>query len=374
MNNLYQKNSNQDRLFGLDLIRAVAICLVLLSHLAKTVDIFGFIGVELFFGLSGYLIGNILWRSFFNAFEWSTENIVNFWARRWWRTLPSYYLFLLVCIALAGTTSETLPPSSELARFIWFGQSLTKHYNWFYGVSWSLCIEEWFYLSFPILLLIISAFITNKRAIYVTAIIITFIISFINKIILYNKGVEDSLRLITVARLDAIASGVLIAYLEKNINSPILYRKILPAAGSLSLVVLLSIIVINRLSVKDIESNPYLLTLFPFFFSLALPFLSSIKKPQYLKPVILFSIQNISLWSYSIYLSHMAILSSIYFIQDTFIGSEVRATTIGNIITKMTGITLILIISSFLYKHFELPFTRRRPPELDYSKRQANIS
>lgn len=166
----------------------------------------------------------------------------------------------------------------------------------------------------------------------------------------------------------------MIAYLEKNINSPILYRKILPAAGSLSLVFLLSIIVINRLSVKDIESNPYLLTLFPFFFSLALPFLSSIKKPQYLKPVILFSIQNISLWSYSIYLSHMAILSSIYFIQDTFIGSEVRATTIGNIITKMTGITLILIISSFLYKHFELPFTRRRPPELDYSKRQANIS
>lgn len=374
MNTLSHKHNTQGRIFGLDLIRAVAIGLVLLSHFAKTVDVFGFIGVEIFFGLSGYLIGNILWRSFSTSWDWSVDNILNFWSRRWWRTLPSYYLFLLIFTLIATITPEPLPPLDELTKFIWFGQSFTKHYSWFYGVSWSLCIEEWFYLSFPTLLFIISLVNKNKRTTYALAILFVFLFSFATKWALYNEGVADDLRLLTVARLDAIASGLLIAYLEKVISAAVVYKKIFPLTGALLLVGLLSTIVINSMSVKAIESSPYLLTLFPLAFSLLLPFFNSIQKPHKLNAVVASWIEKVSLWSYSIYLSHMAVLSIIYFLQDTFLDFDIRATTLGNIATKSTGLVIILLVSSFLYKHVELPFMKKRPSELDYTKNQVNFS
>lgn len=374
MTTILPKHNAQDRLFGLDLIRAIAICLVLLSHFAKTVDIFGFFGVELFFGLSGYLIGGILWRSFSTSGDWSADNVVNFWARRWWRTLPSYYLFLLIFVLIATVIPEKLPPSNELIKFIWFGQSFTKHYSWFYGVSWSLCIEEWFYLLFPALLFTISLFNRNKQKAYALTIAVIFISSFVAKWLLYSEGVADDLRLITVGRLDAIAGGLLIAFLEKNISSATTYKKIFPLAGAVLLAGLLVTLVINKMAVKEIESSPYLLTLFPLSFSLLIPFFSTIRKPQKLPSFLAIWIEKISLWSYSIYLSHMAVLSIIYFLQDTFLDFDIRATTAGNIVTKSAGMIIILIVSSFLFDHFELPFTKRRPRELDYSKRQINFS
>ncbi len=363
-----------ERLFGLDLVRAIAICLVLFSHFFKALDILGFIGVELFFGLSGYLIGSILWRNFSSSWNWNIDNIFNFWSRRWWRTLPSYYLFLLFSIMISPMPSETLPPLQELSKFIWFGQSLTKHYNWFYGVSWSLCIEEWFYILFPILLFTVSLFCKNKKVTYVFAIAIIFFFSFITKWTLYTEGVEADLRLITVGRLDAVACGVLVAYLEKNAKSIITSKNSLFIIGLFILTGILITIFTNDMSVEIIESNPYLLTFFPMGFAFILPFFSTLKKPSKTKWFVTSSVENLSLWSYSIYLSHMVILITIYFLQDTFITFDVRASTLGNFATKLFGFITILLVSSYLYNHFELPLTRRRPQELDYTKGQVNFS
>jgi len=85
-----------NRNLGLDLIRAVAISLVLFAHSIQSV-IFGIsigvLGVEIFFVLSGYLIGQILIRDFSNNASIST--LANFWLRRWFRTLPLYYAIIL---------------------------------------------------------------------------------------------------------------------------------------------------------------------------------------------------------------------------------------------------------------------------------------
>ncbi|RYE13802.1 MAG: hypothetical protein EOP34_08005 [Rickettsiales bacterium] len=87
-------NTSTHRSFGLDLARAIAIGLVLMSHFGhNALDALGFWGVELFFALSGFLIGQILWRNFSQTDNWSGKQILNFWQRRWWRTLPNYYLF-----------------------------------------------------------------------------------------------------------------------------------------------------------------------------------------------------------------------------------------------------------------------------------------
>lgn len=111
--------SESKRVFGLDLMRSVAILLVLLSH---TLMLFrfqypmtgwgalsGILGVELFFVLSGFLIGGILLRSFEKSCR--GYDLLHFWRQRWFRTLPNYYLFLIINLGVAYLTGD---PSGNL--------------------------------------------------------------------------------------------------------------------------------------------------------------------------------------------------------------------------------------------------------------------
>src|ERR1700730_16180708 len=98
-----------DRVFGLDLLRAAAIMsvicahgfVVLYPHLVGVLGIFGhggFYGVELFFVLSGFLIGQILIRQG-PALD-RAANVAVFYVRRWFRTLPLFFLFLAINVWL----------------------------------------------------------------------------------------------------------------------------------------------------------------------------------------------------------------------------------------------------------------------------------
>ena len=97
---------DKERIFGLDLMRAMAILFVLLSHTVfllpfskETQNLVfqycGFFGVELFFVLSGYLVGKILIK-LFNERSAEFDTVRYFWIRRWFRTLPAYYLALFL--------------------------------------------------------------------------------------------------------------------------------------------------------------------------------------------------------------------------------------------------------------------------------------
>ena len=104
---LTDTNHNLARNFGLDAVRATAILLVLIAHgtqfIASTISGFGlnpadlswppgFVGVELFFCLSGYLIGRILLE--IERRGASLGDVRRFLVRRWLRTLPLYFLVL----------------------------------------------------------------------------------------------------------------------------------------------------------------------------------------------------------------------------------------------------------------------------------------
>src|SRR5690349_15328487 len=99
--------TDRSRVFGLDVMRALAIMLVVLRHseymLWEHWPRFPWIpfidGVDLFFVLSGYLVGGILLR-YATTGAPSARRLLDFWQRRWLRTLPNYYLFLLVNIVL----------------------------------------------------------------------------------------------------------------------------------------------------------------------------------------------------------------------------------------------------------------------------------
>ena len=149
------------RLRGLDLLRAAAILLVLMSHYmgfvshAPTFGVVGKVGwagVDLFFVLSGYLIGNQLLAP---AARGEPLSLKTFFVRRLLRTLPNYYVVLAVYWLFPG------PPlggsgMAEPWRFLTFTQNFGLAYGQTFTHSWSLCIEEQFYLLLPLVVLALA--------------------------------------------------------------------------------------------------------------------------------------------------------------------------------------------------------------------------
>ena len=132
----------------LDVCRSMAIMLVLLSHgrlfltgvfpELNLLKFGGFLGVELFFVLSGFLIGRIILEKLHassDGYRW----IPSFWFRRWMRTYPSYVIFLFLNIFFIGNIRPESYP--ELLKFLTFTQSLLTPHPSFFGEAWSLAVE-----------------------------------------------------------------------------------------------------------------------------------------------------------------------------------------------------------------------------------------
>ena len=140
-------------------MRATAIVFVLASHCGDTfagwlggrapewLSVSGFFGVELFFVLSGFLIGRLLLGIIAEPPSLRAWGV--FMARRWMRTLPIYLLWIAVLAVIWPPR-----PWDQVLRYATLTQNLAwpMPSGWF-GVSWSLTVEEWFYLLFSALLL-----------------------------------------------------------------------------------------------------------------------------------------------------------------------------------------------------------------------------
>jgi peptidoglycan/LPS O-acetylase OafA/YrhL len=142
------------RVAGLDLIRGLAIALVLLRHAWP--DAFGsggIVGVVIFFTLSGYLITGILTR---DVERWGRVRYGRFYRNRAIRLLPPLVLMLAV-LALVTLTVDPLDERGGLARALIVGLTYTGNLPFNLGSSavdhlWTLATEEQFYLVWPLLL------------------------------------------------------------------------------------------------------------------------------------------------------------------------------------------------------------------------------
>ena len=167
---------NTVRLRGLDLLRAIAIALVLLTHYqgfvshAETFGVLGSIGwagVDLFFVLSGYLIGNQILAPVASGQPFSLKV---FFARRLLRTLPNYYVVLAVYL-LALQFAPHSPILGKSASPVWAFLTFTQNFGLAYGQtfthSWSLCIEEQFYVVMPLVALALARWTRSARPAWV---------------------------------------------------------------------------------------------------------------------------------------------------------------------------------------------------------------
>ncbi|MBP9081177.1 MAG: acyltransferase [Flavobacteriales bacterium] len=218
--------STGERIFGLDLMRATAGVMVVLSHTGHLVErhwprfpnvpYVDWVGV--FFVLSGFLIGAILLDSL-AAKGSAMLRFADFMQRRWLRTLPNYYLFLVLNIWLVhiGSAPGMLSPATP--AYAVFMQNFHQPLDLFFWESWSLAVEEWFYLLFPLLAFGAIALIGmhGERA-FLMACVLFIVVPIGARALVAHHVTDDPSLLIwvkklVITRLDAPGMGMLAALL-----------------------------------------------------------------------------------------------------------------------------------------------------------------
>ncbi len=165
------------RLPGLDTLRALAIVAVICYHISgrlpyrlASVAHFGWMGVDLFFVLSGYLIGSQLLKP---CIAGEPLRLRDFYRRRLFRILPAYLVVLAVYFLVPGFREQT--GISPLWEFLTFTENLFVDYgkNQAFSHVWSLCVEEHFYLVLPVL----AIWLTRRPAFWKTASLLAFCVA-----------------------------------------------------------------------------------------------------------------------------------------------------------------------------------------------------
>jgi len=376
-----------DRIIGLDIVRATAITMVVIFHSVPILkplssipafgpyiheflslsEPFGLLGVELFFILSGFLIGTILIKTFMSTDKYRLSDIRNFLVRRWFRTLPNYWLILIANILVYSWFLSGIFQVSWL-RYCIFTQNLLTPNPSFFPESWSLAIEEWFYLSFPLGLYLFSLIFRkpNKQKVF----LYTFVFyAAIPLILRFSKGTEvtdplyfdGSIRKIVAYRLDAISYGCLMAWLLLYHKETVMKFKKTLLFISLSGITMLTAIhfagiypslsFYRKYASFRLFINAFLLTLIPVFFSLCIPYAVGIRtlKNRLASNVITF----VSKISYSLYLIHFSLIYVPFW--------EYRKFTVNNCLPFFLLYWLVVLgLSSLIYKYFEYPVMNLR--------------
>jgi peptidoglycan/LPS O-acetylase OafA/YrhL len=207
------------RNLGLDLLRFLAILLVLGRHLNLTshssffLNVWnrgGWVGVDLFFVLSGFLISSLLFKEYQRTGE---INLTRFLFRRAFKIYPAFWVLIIFYTSFLFSVNQ--PPSiSQITHELLFVQN---YFPGFLGFSWSLAVEEHFYLSLALLFSVLRKFKKNNRF---DSIPIIFAVLSVGCLMLriFYVGTADEFSfgkysLYTHLRIDSLFFGVFISYL-----------------------------------------------------------------------------------------------------------------------------------------------------------------
>ena len=363
----------EKRIFGLDLMRAVAILMVMCSHILwitpemrgisrKLFSVFGILGVDVFFVLSGFLIGRILYKMYVSK-EFSFKEVTYFWVRRWFRTLPNYYLTLVINILVAIYIGSQLP--DQLWKYGFFLHNFSTQLPWFYPESWSLSVEEFAYILGPLLLFLVL-FIRKKASrpqLFLQVTVVILLLFLLSKL-MYNH--EQTIRhmrhwtlnvkSIVIYRIDAIYYGVLAAYL--SIVKPDSWKRMRYVAFVFGVLVLIAMNFLIPIKGWFIDYYPQFWNVWYFIIkSLAiactLPLLSAIKSaPKSLRVPITY----VSVLSYAIYVFHYSIIMQL---MKYFIPSEPME-GLDLIVYIIVYLLITFVVSYLVYRFYEKPMTDLR--------------
>jgi peptidoglycan/LPS O-acetylase OafA/YrhL len=346
-------------------VRSAAILLVLASHCGDSfatwrgdqapwwLSVSGFFGVELFFVLSGFLIGRLLIRAI--AAKPTMRAWGVFMLRRWMRTLPLYFIWLAFLLALwpprFWEPGHWALASDYLLRYATLTQNLAwpMRDGWF-GVSWSLTVEEWFYLGFSTALFGAVALLGRWVGFWTACALFLAVPAALRWQVPDSADFGEVLTKVAVLRLDAIAFGVLVAWAETRRSR--LFRHPLPA---LACGVLLIASIWGGWFDRLVPLDPHVRRTFLFDiaslgFALCLPAAAALPRLPRVPGALALAI---STQSYAIYLVHLSILE--------FAGYYRARWHIPVLGAATASLALIWVLSWASWRWIEAPILARRP-------------
>jgi peptidoglycan/LPS O-acetylase OafA/YrhL len=346
------------RNFGLDLMRAISIWMVLAQHGGINIPglsplKIGGIGVEIFFVLSGFLIGGILFKEI-DKNQTLGKTLSTFWTRRWFRILPLYYLAL--CFKFIVIDHSI---GYNIIYYIFFLQ------NNFYGiqffdVSWSLVIEEWFYLFSPFYLIFATNLLKTDKKIFISIVVFIVMVNVarLGYVMYYNppyQGVNSNFPF----RFDSLFLGVLLAFM-KHKNWTVFQKLKSPSFALLGIVLFVGYIYYYwTISFPHQLINSTLLPrtlgffIMPFTVALMVPFIANInfnRNKNIFNKAFYELITYTSLLTYAIYLIHTFIFPVILY--NDSIPSKILQWTLA--------LGLTYFVSWLVYQTFEKPILKYR--------------
>lgn len=361
------------RNFGLDCLRSLAITFVVISHatfllfpnhslvILDFIRTLGAIGVDLFFVLSGYLIGGIILKVIKEErLRWT--HLFNFWKRRWLRTLPNYFLILVLNILLALLIGVDLP--KNMANYFLFLQNFNNPHPNFFTEAWSLSIEEYAYLILPFLIFVCVILKPNadRAKLFLAATLLSIVLLSVFKLNYYsNTNVQNykdwsaSFRKIVIYRMDSIYLGFLLVYVLKK------YVEFFKKTRLVTLLIGVFIFGTIHLLMYKFHLKPQTSLVFYTFIYLPLivislaftfPYFLHIQYMGRLKGIVEF----VSKRSYAIYLINYSL---VLLTMQKFIDVSVLSIS-EKIILVLFYLIITLMLSHFLYTYFEWPILKWR--------------
>jgi len=320
---------------GLDLLRGVSGYGVAVTHFfafiynSELAEYISFLFVEFFFVLSGFVLFPQILKIYNNK-----KNLFIFYKRRWLRTLPLYILSLLIVSII---TDNLL--SIDFLKYLLFIQNIFPNAlsNDFFPIVWSLSIEEFFYLLFPIIILIV-----NKK--YLLKFLIYFSLSILFlKIFITLYFDLDFLRKGTFIRFDSIIVGFIARYFYMNFS--------LLVNSVLCFLLLFFYVVGSDFVISNTENYfvKYFFIIYLQIFSLLILFffikIDKVSNLSFLKNF--FSL--LSKQTYSVYLFHIIFIYMLY---------DLNFSMFYNFCVY---IFLLFTSSTFIFYYFEKPILDKRP-------------
>lgn len=366
--------SSAPRVHGLDTLRALAIVLVFMYHYMVFVSheatfgwlsTVGWVGVDLFFVLSGYLIADPLLRGMRQRRQLS---LPAFYARRALRTWPVFWVVLAAYFLFPGVLGGKAPP--PLWTFLTFTQNWLLQPGTAFSHAWSLCIEEQFYLVLP-LVLVFAAWLQTRLTLrplhgwlLIAALMVIGIGSRAGLWMLFGREADGQLDgyyphvyYATLCRFDEFLPGVALALLRHAHPSAwhritAHHRAVFGAALVATAAVLWGVF-----GFYYIDGDGYGFVMTAFGYSLVasafgLLVLAALCPGSWLGRTRVPGALPLALWSYSIYLSHKAVA---YLLQGSLAQVDVPA----GALPVLVGGTSVAV-GALLYAAVEQPFMRLR--------------
>ena len=339
---------------GLDILRSLCLFFVIIQHSFMFTDAFypkfrmfwviSHSALDLFFTLSGFLIGGIIEKKYRESGSLHLRDIFKFYKRRWFKTIPMYCFTILICLILSNLGLYYAKDFSW--KFVFFLQNLSRADFNFLPHTYSLTIEEWFYIFFPLgILLLLKLFPKSKKNPIVIVIATWITIGFVARLIVHFSGIQDwdtEVRKVIITRLDATIYGVLYYFIQLHFSKFLKNNRIKLLLIACTLYLVCTYILAKKYSL--FFNNVVYYSLVPFITMFVLPFFVHLRLDKHLENGFTF----ISLASYSIYIIHLPLLYVILGLIKPTSGYESLLYLIGVIF-------LVIFIGSLFYKTIEKP-------------------